>query len=50
LAFLAEVNGKIAGGICGIIKPWWDGNHLVETELFLRPEFQRQKVGTGLFY
>lgn len=49
LAFLADVDQEIAGGICGIIKPWWDGNHLVETELFLRPEFQKKEVGTKLF-
>jgi GNAT superfamily N-acetyltransferase len=49
LAFLVECDGKIGGGILGIVKPWWDGNHLVETELFLIPEFQSKGVGSRLF-
>ncbi len=49
LAFVAEHNGKIVGGICGLAKPWWDGVHLVETEIFLDPSAQRKGLGTGLF-
>jgi len=49
LSFLVEDRGVIGGGILGIIKPWWDGNHLVETELFLQPSFQRSGIGTSLF-
>ena len=50
LAFLAQDEGKIAGAILGMVKPWWDGNHLVETELFLSPAFQKRKIGTKLFH
>jgi GNAT superfamily N-acetyltransferase len=49
LSFLVEDNGEIGGGALGMIKPWWDGNHLVETELFLVPAFQNKGIGTALF-
>lgn len=49
LSFLVEENGEIGGGVLGMIKPWWDGNHLVETELFLIPSFQNKGAGTALF-
>lgn len=49
LAFVAEHNGKIVGGICGLAKPWWDGVHLVQTEIFLDPSAQRKGIGTRLF-
>jgi len=50
LAFLIEDNGVIGGGVLGMIKPWWDGNHLVETELFLLPSFQKRGLGSALFH
>lgn len=50
LSFLVEKDGKIGGGVLGMIKPWWDGNHLVETKLFLTPTFQNKGVGTSLFH
>ena len=49
LSFLVEDGNEIGGGALGMIKPWWDGNHLVETELFLVPTFQNKGVGTALF-
>lgn len=49
LVFVAEHEGRVIGGICGLAKPWWDGIHLVETEIFLDPEAQRRGVGTRLF-
>ena len=45
LAFVAESDGKIAGGFVAGIKPWWDGNHLVDGEIFVHPEFQRKGIG-----
>jgi GNAT superfamily N-acetyltransferase len=48
LAFLAESNGKIVGGFFKTVKPWWDGNHLDNGELFVHPDFQRKGVGTKL--
>jgi L-amino acid N-acyltransferase YncA len=48
LAFVAEENGKIAGGFIAGIKPWWDGNHLVDGEIFVHPDFQRKGIGKAL--
>jgi GNAT superfamily N-acetyltransferase len=48
LVFVAEQDNEVVGGICGLAKPWWDGTHLVETELFLHPTAQRQGIGANL--
>lgn len=37
LFFVAEVDGKIVGATVAGIQPWWDGNHLVEGEIFIDP-------------
>jgi len=49
LAFLAEWDSKIAGGFFSGIKPWWDGNHLFDGEIFVHPEFQNKGIGKELF-
>ncbi len=49
LAFLAEYDGKIVGGFFSGIKPWWDGNHLFDGEIFVHPDFQNKKIGKALF-
>lgn len=43
LFFVAEVNGTIVGGAVAAIQPWWDGNHLVEGEIFVDPEYGSDK-------
>lgn len=49
LAYLALCdNGKIAGAFFVGIRPWWDGNHLVDGEIFVDPEFQGQGIATLL--
>ena len=48
LALVAEYDGKIAGAFVAGIKPWWDGNHIVDAELFVHPDFQKKGVGTAL--
>ncbi len=48
LFFVAETNNKICGGAVGLIKPFWDGNYLTETELFVDPGFQKQGIGKEL--
>jgi ribosomal protein S18 acetylase RimI-like enzyme len=48
LAFAAQANDVIVGGFIVGIKPWCDGNHLVEGELFVDPQFQGQGVGMTL--
>jgi L-amino acid N-acyltransferase YncA len=37
LFFLAEAEGQVVGGAVAAIQPWWDGNHLVEGEVFVKP-------------
>ena len=51
LFFVAEVENKIVGGFVGGIKPWWDGNHLVDVEVFVHPDYQKRgiaKVGNKI--
>lgn len=48
LFFVAQDNGKIVGGIVATVRPWWDGNHLIEGELFVHPDNQGQKTGIKL--
>lgn len=48
LAFLAEYQGRIVGGFLASVKPWWDGNHLTEGEIFVDPECQAKGIGTEL--
>lgn len=48
LFFVAKVGKKISGAVVGIIKPWWDGNHLTDGEIFIDPPFQRHGIGSRL--
>ncbi len=48
LAFVAEYNGQIVGAFLSAIKPWWDGNHLFDGEVFVHPDFQNKKIGGAL--
>jgi len=48
LSFLAEIDGKIVGAFLAGVKPWWDGNHLVDGEVFVDPDYQKKGVGTAL--
>src|SRR5206468_3100195 len=47
-AFTAEVDGQPVGGFIVGVRPWWDGNHLVDGELFVDPEHQKRGVGKQL--
>lgn len=49
MVLAAIFKDKLIGGYLCLIKPWWDGNHLVETELFVDPKFQKAGVGKKLF-
>lgn len=44
LFFVAESKQKVVGATVAAIQPWWDGNHLVEGELFIHPRHK----GAGL--
>lgn len=48
LAFIAESQGKPVGAFMAGIKPWWDGNHLTEGEIFVHPDYQRKGIGPKL--
>lgn len=48
LAFVAESQKQVIGCICGLAKPWWDGHHLVQSEIFIAPTTQRKGVGAAL--
>ena len=48
LAFLAEYEGKVVGAFFVGVKPWWDGNHLVDGEIFVHPDYQKKGIGTKL--
>lgn len=49
LCFMAEIDGIHAGGFVAAIEPGWEGNHLVDGDLFVAPQFQHQGVGKQLF-
>jgi GNAT superfamily N-acetyltransferase len=48
LFFTAFYKDRVAGGFVAAILPWWDGNHLVDGELFVHPDFQKLGIGTEL--
>lgn len=45
LFFVATAGSEIVGAICAITKPWWDGVHLTDGELFVDPSCQGKGVG-----
>ena len=48
LFYVAIVDEQTVGGIVATVKPWEDGNHLVDGELFLHPNYQKLGIGTKL--
>ena len=48
LFFVAVSDGKIVGAIMSRIKPWFDGNRLIDTEIFVDSNFQRKSIGKKL--
>lgn len=49
LFFVAEEDGKVIGAIMSGIKPWFDGNRLVDTEIFVCKKFQEKHIGKELY-
>jgi len=45
---LAEEEREIVGAFFVGVKPWWDGNHLVDGEIFVHPNHQKNGIGTKL--
>ncbi len=49
LGMIAEVEGKIVGGIFSAAKPWENGNTVLHiNEVFVDPEYQQMGIGTTL--
>ena len=48
LFFVSEEDGKVVGAIVSGIKPWFDGNRLTETELFVSKEYQGKHIAREL--
>ncbi len=48
LAFLSESEGVISGAFFASVKPWWDGMHLVDGEIFVDPDLQKKGIGSKL--
>lgn len=46
---VAEDNNKVVGAIMSLVKPWHDGNRLIETEIFVSKDYQHKGIGSKLF-
>jgi len=50
LAFAAESDNRLVGAFVVGIRPWWDGNHLVDGELFVNLEDQGRGIARSLIH
>jgi GNAT superfamily N-acetyltransferase len=48
LAFTAKYDDKLVGAFFAGIKPWWDGYHLFDGEIFVRTEYRGHGIGRAL--
>lgn len=46
---VAEENEKVVGAVTSLVKPWHDGNRLIETEIFVDRGYQHKGIGSKLF-
>lgn len=49
LFFVAEEDGKAIGAVVSGVKPWFDGNRLIDTEIFVAKEYQEKHLGKELY-
>lgn len=49
LFLVAYYNEKPIGAIMSGIKPWWDGVHLEDTEVFVLKDYQKMGIATKLY-
>lgn len=49
LLFIAYDNENPIGIIMHCLKPWWDGMHLEDSEIFVKKEYQHGGVAKALF-
>lgn len=47
---VAEENEKVVGAVTSLVKPWHDGNRLIETEIFVAKNHQHKGIGSKLFH
>ena len=48
LFYVAEEDGKPVGGCVSGIKSWFDGNRLVDGEIFVSKDYQEKHIGRNL--
>lgn len=46
---VATIDDRPIGAIMSLVKPWYDGNRLIETEVFVQSEYQKAGIGSQLF-
>jgi GNAT superfamily N-acetyltransferase len=46
--FVAKYKNVIIGGVVAGIKPWFDGNRIIDGELFVDSKYQRLGIGKSL--
>lgn len=49
LFFVAEEHGKAIGAVMSNLKPWFDGNRLNDTEIFVAKEHQHRHIAKDLY-
>lgn len=47
---VAVDNEKVIGAVASLVKPWHDGNRLIETEIFVAKDYQHKGIGCKLFH
>lgn len=49
LFFIAEEDGKAVGAVMSGVKPWFDGNRLNDTEIFVSKNYQHKNIAKKLY-
>lgn len=49
LFFVAEENNKVVGAVVSGVKPWFDGNRLTDTEIFVSKDYQNKSIAKQLY-
>ncbi len=49
LFFVAEEDGKAVGAVMSGVKPWFDGNRLIDTEIFVSKKYQNKHIANNLY-
>ena len=47
--FVAKDDGEIVGGIWGLVRPWINGPHIVDIEIFVDPKHQGKRISLHLY-